>query len=78
MEVQRVFLDANILLSKTLRDWFFMLRIETGGNMFTLITSEDALVEAQYSFRKHNPELSGHVVTNIRKQTGLMQVQGTV
>lgn len=40
MEVQRVFLDANILFSKTLRDWFFMLRMETGGNMFTLIRSE--------------------------------------
>jgi len=40
MEVQRVFLDANILCSKTLRDWFFMLRMETGGNMFTLIRFE--------------------------------------
>ncbi len=69
MEVQRVFLDANILFSKTLRDWFFMLRMETGGNMFTLITSEDALVEAQYSFRKRNPEVSGRAVTSIRKKT---------
>ncbi len=69
MEVQRVFLDANILFSKTLRDWFFMLRMETGGDMFTLITSEDALVEAQYSFRKRNPEVSGRAVTNIRKKT---------
>lgn len=69
MEVQRVFLDANILFSKTLRDWFFMLRMETGGNMFTLITSEDALVEAQYTYRKRNPEVSGRVVTNIRKKT---------
>lgn len=69
MEVQRVFLDANILFSKTLQDWFFMLRMETGGDMFTLITSEDALVEAQYSFRKRNPEVSGRAVTNIRKKT---------
>jgi hypothetical protein len=28
------------LCSKTLRDWFFMLRMETGGNMFTLIRFE--------------------------------------
>lgn len=69
MEVQRVFLDANILFSRTLRDWLFMLRIESGGNMFTLITSEDALVEAQYSFRKRHPETSGRAVTNIRKKT---------
>lgn len=69
MEVQRVFLDANILFSKTLRDWFFMLRMETGGDMFTLITSEDALVEAQYTYRKQNPEVSGRVVANIRKKT---------
>lgn len=69
MEVKRVFLDANILFSKTLRDWFFMLRMETGGDMFTLITSEDALVEAQYSFRKRNPGVSGRAVTNIRKKT---------
>lgn len=69
MEVQRVFLDANILFSKTLRDWFFMLRIETDGSMFTLITSEDALVEAQHSFRKRKPEVSGSEVTNIRKKT---------
>lgn len=69
MEVQRVFIDANILFSKTLRDWFFLLRVETAGNMFTLITSEDALVEAQYSFRKRNPYVSGRLVTNIRKKT---------
>lgn len=69
MEVQRVFLDANILFSKTLQDWLFMLRIETGGNMFTLITSEDALVEAQHSFRKRKPEVSGSEVSNIRKKT---------
>lgn len=69
MEAQRVFLDANILYSRTLRDWLFMLRIETSGSMFTLATSEDALVEAQYSFRKKNPDSPGRTVTNIRKKT---------
>lgn len=69
MEIQRVFLDANILFSRTLRDWLFMLRMETKGSMFTLATSEDALVEAQYSLRKKNPNTSGRAITNIRKKT---------
>lgn len=66
MEVQRVFIDANILFSRTLRDWMFMLRIETQGQMFTLSTSEDALVEAQYSFRKEHPSAPGHSIARIR------------
>lgn len=69
MEIQRVFLDANILFSRTLRDWLFLLRIETEGNMFSLSTSEDALVEAQHSFRKKNPHVSGNAVSRIRETT---------
>lgn len=72
MEIQRVFLDANILFSRTLRDWLFMLRIETEGSMFTLSTSEDALVEAQYSLRKKKPEVPGRTISNIRKKSALV------
>lgn len=68
MEVQRVFLDANILFSRTLRDWIFLLRNETQGRMFTVATSEDAIVEAQNSFRKQNPEAPGRNVSHLRRK----------
>jgi predicted nucleic acid-binding protein len=68
MEIQRIFLDANVIYSRTLRDWIFLLRIETQGRMFTVATSEDALVEAQHAYRKSNPGAQGSSVSGIREK----------
>jgi len=68
MGPQKVFLDANILFSRTLRDWFFQLRLNSQGDLFTVATSEEAIVEVQSRLRKENPGLSGQVVSRFRNQ----------
>lgn len=59
---QRVFVDANVLFSKTLRDWLFLLRIGT-QDIFQVHTSEDVLAETLYHWRKHSPRMEGGVIT---------------
>jgi len=53
-----VFVDSNILGSKTLYDWMFLLRIHSDG-MFTLVTSPDVLDEAHRVWRRRYPEGGG-------------------
>ncbi len=55
---QRIFVDANILVSKTLRDWLFLLRDACPG-MFQTHTSEDVLIEVAKAWRERRPTLSG-------------------
>lgn len=52
--VQRVFVDSNVLASKTLRDWLFLLRHDTQG-MFQTHSSFDVLIEAARVWRKRKP-----------------------
>ena len=58
MKKQKVFVDANILFSKTLMDWLFFLREENSG-MFQLITTQDVFSEVLYNMRKNNPRAPG-------------------
>ena len=60
MRVPIVFLDANVLYSKTLRDWIFLLREETTGGLFTVVSSHDVIGEAVYSIRRNMPHAPGH------------------
>ena len=55
---QRVFVDANIFFSKTLTDWLFLLRNET-GSMFQVHTSEDVCAEVIYGMRRKCPAAPG-------------------
>jgi hypothetical protein len=57
----RAFLDANIIVSKTLRDWFFKLSL-TDPNVLSLSCSELVLEEAKKAFRKRNPTAYSGVV----------------
>lgn len=68
MRVPVAFVDANVLYSKTLRDWLMLLRIETGGGMFALCTSEDSLTEALYHLRKSEPAAPGEFTGEIQKR----------
>ena len=56
--MHRVFVDSNVLGSKTLYDWLFLLRREL-PTMFSLITSDDVLDEAHRVWRKRNPQAGG-------------------
>lgn len=66
---QRVFVDANVLYSKTLMDWLFLLRIENEG-MFQVYSTEDVLAEVLASMRKHQPNAPGHLT---RRRAELMR-----
>lgn len=59
MSASIAFVDANVLFTKTLCDWLFMLRIETDGGMFALFSSEDSITEALYHLRKSKPTANG-------------------
>src|SRR4051812_14658015 len=63
--LQRVFLDANVLCSRTLRDWTCLLRLRTDG-MFQLHTTEDVLAETIRTLRRLRPDLPGGAVTRLR------------
>lgn len=67
MLIQRVFVDANVLYSRSLRDWLFLLRSETEG-MFQIHTTEDVLAETEYRLRRNNPTMAGGVITDLRKK----------
>lgn len=54
----RVFVDANVLYSKTTRDWLFNLRIATDG-LFQTHCTEDVFAETVYHLRKNHPRWSG-------------------
>lgn len=58
---QRVFVDANVLVSRTIRDWLFHLRRANEG-MFQLYSTLDVLVEALHAIRKRNPHADGRLL----------------
>lgn len=56
--MHRVFVDSNVLGSKTQYDWLFLLRSEL-PTMFTLSTSGDVLDEAHRVWRRKHAESGG-------------------
>lgn len=60
---QLVFVDANVLYSRTTRDWLFMLRQQTEGSIFHLRTSWDVIYEAGARLRDHHPEADSNLIT---------------
>ncbi|WP_166997125.1 PIN domain-containing protein [Paramicrobacterium fandaimingii] len=68
MHIPVAFVDANVLYSKTLRDWLFLLRIETGGRMFALFSSEDTLTETLYHLRKNKADAPGRYTGAIQER----------
>lgn len=61
----RILVDANVLYSRTLRDWLLILQCETPG-MFTTCWTEDILAETMYHVRRNNPQIDGGAVTTVR------------
>lgn len=60
------FLDANVLYSRTICDWLFLLADEARGRMPPLVSSEDCLTEALYRFRRNNPTVDGDRIARKR------------
>lgn len=65
---QRVFVDANVLFSKTLYDWLFLLRIESKGGMFQIHTSWDVINEAGARLRDEHPDWSGAGISSLMEK----------
>ncbi|MGC5617421.1 PIN domain-containing protein [Georgenia sp. Z1491] len=60
--ITKVLPDSNVLNSKTVRDWLFLLRDASGGGMFTLHTTEDIVSEVTYHLRRNNRGVDGAVI----------------
>lgn len=65
--VQRVFVDANVLYSKTMRDWTFLLRNATEG-MFQLHSTLDVITETLANYRKNNSKAPGNSTASKEEQ----------
>lgn len=62
----RVFLDANVLYSRTLRDWLGLLYTIPDIPPFHVRWTEDVLAEVIYHLRRRHPEWSGSRIAAIR------------
>lgn len=65
MRVPVAFVDANVLYSKTLRDWLFLLRRECSG-AFLLFSSRDSITETMYHQRRNRPTADGEQLARIQ------------
>lgn len=61
-----VFVDANILYSRTLRDWFFLIGMSELGEVYRARWSEDGLVEALYHLRRDHPDWPSTQIEDVR------------
>lgn len=62
-----MFVDANLLYSRTLRDWLGLLSTrEEIEPPFQVYWSEDVLAEAIYRLRRDNPTWDGQKIATIR------------
>ncbi len=57
--------DSNVLFSRTLRDWLFMLSAE--GTLYTVHSTEDILAEVISKYRDKFPHVSGEQVERIQR-----------
>ncbi|MGB4834514.1 MAG: hypothetical protein WBP28_00340 [Nostocoides sp.] len=60
-----VLVDANVLYSRTLRDWLFLLKLRSEAGMFTVYATEDIIAEVLYRLRRDNPNEPGHFIAGI-------------
>ncbi|ATY16963.1 PIN domain-containing protein (plasmid) [Amycolatopsis sp. AA4] len=74
MAALRVFVDANVLYSRTLRDWLCLLQLGAPGEIYTVYWSEHVLAETIYHLLKKHPEWRGAKITAIRDRiTGVFE-----
>jgi hypothetical protein len=60
----RVFLDANVIASKTLRDWLFKLSL-FDPRVLSLCSSDLVLEEARRTFARRNPPADRTIVDSL-------------
>lgn len=62
----RVFVDSNVLMSRTLTDWLCLLSLETATPPYRVYWSEDVLADVIHHTRKQHPEWDGARISVIR------------
>ncbi|MDY6052150.1 MAG: PIN domain-containing protein [Rothia sp. (in: high G+C Gram-positive bacteria)] len=77
-DVYKVVVDANLLLSTTLRDWVLMPCYESGSQFYQVVTSQSILDEFGYHWRKDHADVDDHVRQKIveRIKQCLVVVEG--
>lgn len=60
----KVLVDANVLYSRTLRDWLCLLYIEA-ESLYSIHWTEDILAEAVYHLRRNHPGWPGRTIALI-------------
>lgn len=60
-----VLVDANVLFSRTLRDWLFLLKIGSEADMFTVHASQDIIAEVLYRLRRTYPNAPGRLTSGV-------------
>lgn len=63
---ERVFVDANVLASRTLRDWLFLIR--NYSHMYSLHSTLDVLAETIRVVRHRHPNAGGGVTLRLRNK----------
>ncbi|HRW19253.1 MAG TPA: PIN domain-containing protein, partial [Dermatophilaceae bacterium] len=64
-----VFVDSNVLYSKTLLDWVALLYTDREIEApFTVYWSDDVMAEAMYHLRRDNPHWSGARIARFRER----------
>lgn len=62
--LHRVFVDSNVLYSRTQRDWLALLYL--AGDLFQIYWSEDVLAETLYHLRREHPDWDGEKTAKVR------------
>ncbi len=66
-QIGKVFIDANVLYSRTVRDWLGLLYTDdTSDPPFYVFWSEDVMAEAIHHLRHNNPSWTGQRIATIR------------
>ncbi len=65
--VQRVLVDANVVYSRTLRDWLCLLYLRGGRDRFQVYWTEDIMAEVLYNLRRKNPFWNEVQIGGIRR-----------
>lgn len=66
-DIDKVVIDANILLSKTLRDWILRPCYGTGNAFYQVYLPQGVLDEFSYHWRKQHPQASDQARARIVK-----------
>ena len=66
MRTLRVLADANVLYSRTLRDWLILVQLQSETPPYRTYWTEDILAEVLYRQRRAHPEWDGARTARVR------------